>query len=320
MATRGAVWVPPLPHTRVAGDLQGPSPLHADHADHVARVAVASAGSRSAVSAGLCGRPLANLHGARRIPIWQLALQVWVPPLPHARVASGVHMPSPLHADQADHDPCRDRSCAFGCRIGHSFEMPRRHKLGFRRHPIGTCRRTLAFHPFRKNARRSAGRPLRWRTLTMPTRCPSPSHRFSFGCRSCHTPARRCQGQTCSVHSPHWQLATAGLRAAGGTGLNRSGVQVPSPSQGPHSVGLPVAPSHPRRWVPQLPQACSLGPSQVWLPQVLHWQLSAHVRVPAIPQDSAAPGEQDPSPVQAPQPDQVPFWQTRVCLPQFPQT
>jgi hypothetical protein len=74
-----------------------------------------------------------------------------------------------------------------------------------------------------------------------------------------------------------------------------------------------------RDWVPQFWQLCELSPTQTWFPQLPHSHSMLQVCVPELPQAWVSFGSQVPCPVQSDQVDQMPFSQTRLCVPQRPQ-
>jgi hypothetical protein len=96
--------------------------------------------------------------------------------------------------------------------------------------------------------------------------------------------------------------------------------QTPSPVHADQVDHCPVAESHVRVCVPQLPHACEAGPLHVWLVHCPHWQLPPHDCVPPLAQDCVELGAQTPAFVQADHWDHVPVASShvRVCVPQLP--
>jgi hypothetical protein len=123
--------------------------------------------------------------------------------------------------------------------------------------------------------------------------------------------------QVWPVHAPHWQLALHVSVPPEPHACVASGVQAPAAPQADQPDHTPAVQSRVR--VPQLPQASLDGPGHVWFSQPFHWQLVLQVWVPPSPQACVAPLVQTPSPVQADQPDHVPFSHVRARVPQLPQ-
>jgi hypothetical protein len=157
------------------------------------------------------------------------------------------------------------------------------------------------------------------------------------------------------VQAFHWQLLEQVWVPLVSQVWVAAGAQAPWPVQVPQADQLPLL--QVRVCVPQLPQACEVGPVHVQDPatqleppgqalphapqlarsdcsltQVLpqsenpalqlhapHWQLAEQVSVPLVSQACVALGAQAPWPAQVPQADQVPLLQVRVWLPQLPQ-
>ncbi len=115
--------VPPVPQLWLVAGVHTPSPEHVDQADHVplllshVRVCVPQLPQPCEAAPEHVWLP----HD----PHWQLPPQDCVPPVPQLWLVAGVHTPSPVHADHADHVPVllsHVRVCVpqlpHGCEVG----------------------------------------------------------------------------------------------------------------------------------------------------------------------------------------------------------
>jgi hypothetical protein len=92
------VWLPPIPHACVAPGMHTPSFMQAPQSDQTPFAQVRD---------WVPQFPQAWLPGPAQTHVshWQEALQVWLPPIPHACVAPGMQAPWFVQGPQSDHAP-----------------------------------------------------------------------------------------------------------------------------------------------------------------------------------------------------------------------
>jgi hypothetical protein len=95
------VWVPPIPQAWVAPGMQAPSFMQAPHGDQAPLLHVRDCVPQFPQAWVMGPVQVCPAHAAH----WQADVQVCIPPVPHAWLAPGAHIPSFMQAPQSDQVP-----------------------------------------------------------------------------------------------------------------------------------------------------------------------------------------------------------------------